>query len=48
MKKFVTVLACVVYVVSPIDLVPELFLGPFGLIDDAVVVLVGLRSLVKG
>lgn len=27
-----------VYIVSPIDLLPELFLGVFGLIDDAFVV----------
>jgi Protein of unknown function (DUF1232) len=27
-----------IYIVSPLDAVPELFLGLFGLIDDAVVV----------
>lgn len=25
---------CIVYIISPIDLLPEAFLGPFGLIDD--------------
>lgn len=30
--------AALVYVVWPVDLIPELFLAPIGLIDDAVVV----------
>lgn len=29
------VLICTVLLVSPVDLLPELVLGPFGLIDDA-------------
>jgi len=29
----------VAYLVSPVDLVPELVLGPFGLIDDAAIAL---------
>ena len=31
-------LGALVYVVWPLELIPELFLGPIGLIDDAVVV----------
>lgn len=31
----------VLYVISPIDLLPEAVLGPIGLIDDILVVLVG-------
>lgn len=35
--RVVAVLAGLVYVVSPIDLVPEVLLGIFGLADDALV-----------
>jgi len=33
------------YVLSPIDFVPELLLGPIGLIDDVVAVLVAFQVL---
>ncbi len=37
------VVFCVIYGLSPIDILPEAFLGPFGLVDDigAVAVAVG-------
>lgn len=28
-----------VYVISPLDLIPEMFLGPFGLADDGLIVI---------
>ncbi len=31
------ILACAVYLASPIDLIPEVLFGPFGLVDDAMV-----------
>jgi len=34
MKCIITILL-ILYVLSPIDLLPEIFLGPIGLIDDA-------------
>ena len=34
------------YVVMPIDFVPEAFLGPFGLIDDLVVLGIGVASAI--
>ena len=37
-------LVCLIYVISPIDLLPEAILGPFGLVDDVVIGLVGLRA----
>mgnify|MGYP001095324275 CR=1 FL=1 len=43
MNKFKAVV-CLLYVLSPIDLIPEAALGPFGLADDIVVGLVGLRA----
>lgn len=35
---------CGAYALSPIDVVPEVFLGPFGLIDDIFAVLFGIMS----
>ena len=35
------------YVVSPIDLLPEIFLGPFGVVDDLVVLAAALSRLVN-
>ena len=35
------------YVVSPIDLVPEIFLGPVGVLDDLVVLAAALSRLVN-
>lgn len=48
MKGCVVVLLALAYVASPIDLIPELLFGPFGMADDVVVGLVGLRALLKG
>ncbi len=28
------IVVCALYILSPLDLVPEIFLGPVGLIDD--------------
>jgi uncharacterized membrane protein YkvA (DUF1232 family) len=47
LKKWFTVLACLVYVISPIDLLPEAFLGPFGVPDDVAAILVAIRTLRK-
>lgn len=35
------------YIISPIDLLPEAFLGPAGLIDDAIVGVIALNRVVK-
>lgn len=48
MNRLSIVLICALYVVCPIDVAPEILLGPLGLIDDAVVGLIGLRKLVQG
>lgn len=34
-----------VYVVSPVDFIPEIFLGPFGLADDFALAAFGVASL---
>lgn len=44
-RRWLTVVACVAYALSPIDLLPEAVLGPFGLPDDAAAVLLGLKAL---
>ena len=35
------------YIISPIDLMPEAFMGPAGLIDDAIVAVIALNRVVK-
>jgi hypothetical protein len=35
---------CAIYAISPIDIVPEAFLGPFGLIDDIGAVVMAIAS----
>jgi uncharacterized membrane protein YkvA (DUF1232 family) len=35
---------CGIYVISPIDILPEAFLGPIGLIDDVGAVIAGIFS----
>lgn len=34
----------VAYIVSPLDVLPEIVLGPFGLVDDLAAVAVGIAS----
>jgi uncharacterized membrane protein YkvA (DUF1232 family) len=36
------VLACGAYVISPIDVLPEMALGPFGLVDDVGALIAGI------
>lgn len=35
------------YIISPIDLIPEAFFGPFGLIDDFGILMFGMKYLNK-
>ena len=37
---------CAIYCISPIDILPEAFLGPFGLVDDVGAAVVGIASAV--
>ena len=41
MKCLIT-MALLLYIISPIDIIPELFFGPIGLIDDAGALLLAL------
>jgi uncharacterized membrane protein YkvA (DUF1232 family) len=35
---------CAIYCISPIDFLPEAFLGPFGLVDDVGAAVAGVMS----
>ena len=37
----------VLYILSPVDLIPEIAFGPFGLLDDITVLLVGLQLFIR-
>ena len=37
-KEWVVLLVAAVYLLSPVDIIPEIFLGPLGLTDDVVAV----------
>lgn len=39
-------LLCGVYCISPVDLAPEIVLGPFGLVDDLGVAIAGVGSAI--
>ena len=39
--------AAVGYILSPIDILPEILLGPLGLVDDLLVLAAGISSLVN-
>ncbi|MEI6362020.1 MAG: DUF1232 domain-containing protein [Actinomycetes bacterium] len=43
--KLLAGLAGIVYVISPLDLMPEVFLGPFGLGDDLAIAALAVTAL---
>ena len=43
--KIIVLLFSALYVISPIDLVPEMVLGPLGFIDDIMVIFVAMGVL---
>jgi uncharacterized membrane protein YkvA (DUF1232 family) len=45
LKRVLIVLFAVIYVLSPLDLLPEMFLGPIGLLDDLGVLAWAAREL---
>lgn len=38
----------ILYIVSPIDFIPEALLGPFGLVDDAAIAVVSVPLFLDG
>lgn len=45
--KLILIFICIIYIVSPVDILPEILLGPLGLVDDAIAVFI-IISLVRG
>jgi hypothetical protein len=43
-RAWLTIAVCVLYVFSPVDLLPEALLGPFGLPDDLIVIVIGVKA----
>lgn len=43
-KKALIAVACVVYILSPIDIIPEIVLGPIGLLDDGAALMAAITS----
>jgi uncharacterized membrane protein YkvA (DUF1232 family) len=41
------VVLCGVYAISPVDILPEIVLGPFGLVDDLAAVVAGVGTAVS-
>jgi uncharacterized membrane protein YkvA (DUF1232 family) len=37
---------CAAYAISPVDALPEILLGPFGLVDDAAAIFMGVGTAV--
>ena len=46
MKRSILIVAALIYLVSPLDLIPD-FLLPFGFLDDAVVLLMLIRQILS-
>ncbi len=46
-KNGLLAVGCVIYVLSPIDFIPEIALGPLGAIDDVGAVVVGVVAAKK-
>ena len=44
-NRWLTIIGCFIYIISPIDLMPEAVLGPFGLGDDALAFVALMRHL---
>lgn len=40
-------LVSIIYILSPLDFIPEAFFGPFGLIDDLGILMFGMKYLNK-
>jgi len=43
--KFIVMILAFIYIVSPIDFLPEAIAGPFGFIDDIIVALIAFFLL---
>lgn len=46
-RNLLIAVAAVAYLISPLDIIPELVFGPIGLIDDFAILLFAVRKLEK-
>ena len=46
-RNLIIGIAAIIYVLSPIDIIPEIVLGPFGLLDDFAIILFAIKRLEK-
>ena len=46
--KWITVIITLIYIFSPIDIIPELIIPPFGLIDDTAILGLLITTLMFG
>jgi len=44
-KRYFMIIICLVYIISPIDILPEAVLGPLGLVDDGAVLIKLIMTL---
>lgn len=45
--KLITITIALIYLISPVDILPEAVLGPLGLVDDAAAIFLIIRTLMK-
>lgn len=46
-SRWVVILLTILYFIIPIDLIPEIFLGPIGLIDDGVLFVIFCKEIIN-
>ncbi|SCY02272.1 MULTISPECIES: DUF1232 domain-containing protein [Basfia] len=47
MKKNIKIILLILYILSPIDLVPEAFVGLLGLSDDLIALILLIKQILK-
>jgi uncharacterized membrane protein YkvA (DUF1232 family) len=48
MRHTVAIVLCALWMISPVDPIPELLFGPLGFADDAVALVVGIVAFLLG
>jgi uncharacterized membrane protein YkvA (DUF1232 family) len=43
-SKWLLAALCAIYALSPVDILPEAILGPFGIFDDLAAVVIGVKA----
>ena len=45
-KRIFIIILCLVYILSPVDIIPEALLGPLGFVDDGAVLLKLITTII--